>query len=346
MSFLPRCELPSIDPHIWKACAGNSVRIPTVHSRVFYFPQGHAEQCSSVPDFSSVPFLKPLVLCRIVAVRLLANPESDEVFAKIRLEPISPDDKVHPFPISDTGDGDVVSFAKILTPSDANNGGGFSVPRFCADSVFPRLNFNAIPPVQTISICDVHRTKWEFRHIYRGTPRRHLLTTGWSKFVNQKKLCAGDSVLFIKHQNGELFVGIRRSRSTVGGDCVRWKMADDSGRSGEEGVSRQGKGKIPAESVAEASQLASAGRPFEIIYYPNAVSPDFVVRAEAVEDALKVYWTVGLRVKMAMETEDSSRMTWFQGTVSSFVAANVGMWRGSLWRSLQVRLCPLAISFN
>ncbi|BFG31851.1 hypothetical protein CerSpe_181250 [Prunus speciosa] len=78
-----------IDPKIWRTCAGNSVQIPILHSRVYYFPQGHLEQYSSSTD------------------------ETDKV----------------------------VSFAKILTPSDANNGGGFSVPRFCADSIFPALNY-------------------------------------------------------------------------------------------------------------------------------------------------------------------------------------------------------------
>ncbi|KAJ8616939.1 hypothetical protein MRB53_013125 [Persea americana] len=101
----------------------------------------------------------------------------------------------------------------ILTPSDTNNGEGFSVPRFCVDSIFPQLNFNANPPVQNISIRDVHETKWEFWHIYRGMPRWHLLTRGWSKFFNQKKLYASDLVLFIKRNSGELFVGIRQARS-------------------------------------------------------------------------------------------------------------------------------------
>ncbi len=31
-----------------------------------------------------------------------------------------------------------------------------------------------------------------------GQPRRHLLTTGWSIFVSNKRLQAGDSVLFIR----------------------------------------------------------------------------------------------------------------------------------------------------
>ncbi|RWR87119.1 auxin response factor 17-like protein [Cinnamomum micranthum f. kanehirae] len=60
-----------------------------------------------------------------------------------------------------------LSVALLLMPSDANNGGGFSVPRFCADSIFPHINFNANTPVQNISVHDVHGTKWEFRHIYR-----------------------------------------------------------------------------------------------------------------------------------------------------------------------------------
>ena len=45
---------------------------------------------------------------------------------------------------------------KILTPSDANNGGGFSVPRFCADSIFPPLNYRAESSVQTLLFTDIH----------------------------------------------------------------------------------------------------------------------------------------------------------------------------------------------
>ena len=34
-----------------------------------------------------------------------------------------------------------------------------------------------------------------------GQPRRHLLTTGWSAFVNKKKLVSGDAVLFLRYVN-------------------------------------------------------------------------------------------------------------------------------------------------
>jgi hypothetical protein len=35
-----------------------------------------------------------------------------------------------------------------------------------------------------------------------GQPRRHLLTTGWSAFVNKKKLVSGDAVLFLRYAKG------------------------------------------------------------------------------------------------------------------------------------------------
>lgn len=222
-----------------------------------------------------------------------------------------------------------------MTPSDANNGGGFSVPRFCADLIFPPLNFDADPPVQNLGVRDVHGVVWEFRHIYRGTPRRHLLTTGWSKFVNNKKLVAGDSVVFMRNRHsGELSVGIRRAFK-ANADCNgRWNYYED--RREMDGFSRNVKGRVAAEAVEEAAELAAKGLGFEIVYYPSAGSADFVVKAEKVEGSFSVFWTMGMRVKMAVETEDSSRMTWFQGTVTSARLPDDGLWKGSPWRMLQV----------
>lgn len=352
---IPAIELRQLDPTIWKACAGTSVQIPEVHSKVYYFPQGHLEQSSTLPVVSHTVSSTPCILCRILNVQFLANPETDEVFVKVRLEPIRRElsSLISTSQSSELGrkqdDDDeeeleIASFTKILTPSDANNGGGFSVPRFCADSIFPPLNYQADPPVQTLSVTDVHGAVFEFRHIYRGTPRRHLLTTGWSKFVNHKKLIAGDSVVFMKNQSGELFVGIRRALKSTG-DSARWNcqslqvggvrlQVEDNG--GEEGFWRSGKGRVSAESVMEAAELAAHGMPFEIVYYPRAGSSDFVVKAEVVEESLNVCWTPGVRVKMAMESEDSSKTTWLQGQVTSAMIPDNGQWRGSPWRMLQI----------
>ncbi|GAB2224020.1 hypothetical protein Droror1_Dr00004766 [Drosera rotundifolia] len=349
-------RLRPLDPKLWKACAGTTVKIPAVHSAVFYFPQGHIEH-SSEPITLSASLPSAAVPCLVRHVLLAADSNSDEVFAALRLEPanafpqicVDNEEKVRE---EENEEGGIVSFAKVLTPSDANNGGGFSVPRFCADSIFPALDYEADPPVQNVRIRDVQGEVWDFRHIYRGTPRRHLLTTGWSKFVNAKKLTAGDSVVFMRDKrSGEMAVGIRRAvRSGAAAEFVGRMMGHcafmdgrmmmmglDEGMKRGEGFSRSGKGKVLPGEVVEAVNRAAKGLVFEVVYYPRAGSAEFVVEVEKVEKALKgMCWSTGVRIKMAMETEDSSRIAWFQGTVASVAVPESGMWRGSPWRMLQV----------
>ncbi|KAK9743335.1 hypothetical protein RND81_03G233200 [Saponaria officinalis] len=335
-----------VEERIWKACAGNLVRIPAVNTTAYYFPQGHLEQSpANFPASSFSPQVKfqPCILCRVLQVRFLADHATDEVFAEIQLQKISCFSSQllrEQVRVSRNEQNDVVSFAKVLTPSDANNGGGFSVPRFCAVSIFPPLDFTADPPVQNIRVKDVHGENWEFRHIYRGTPRRHLLTTGWSKFVNSKKLVAGDSVVFMRNKlTGELFVGVRRavkSLVSASGMVSAWGPPQGYCRNGGGGGSG-GKGNVEVEKVVEAVAKAASGAVFEVVYYPRPGVAEFVVAAEEVEEALKVCWSGGMRIKMATETEDSSRLQWFQGTVALVPAPENGVFRGSIWRMLEVK---------
>nr|KYP47512.1 Auxin response factor 17 [Cajanus cajan] len=281
------------------------------------------EHASPSHSPSLEPLLRslPFVPCHVSSIDLLADPYSDEVFAKLTLTPF-------PFHHNNANDhqndhqSDVVSFSKILTPSDANNGGGFSVPRYCADSIFPPLDFRADPPYQYLSITDVHGVAWRFRHIYRGTPRRHLFTTGWSKFVNHKKLVAGDSVVFMRDSEGRVSVGIRRAaRFAMKSEAVEVEAAEGAG------FSRSTTGRVSPKAVAAAAEAAARNEPFEVVYYPRAGFADFVVSAEVVDEAMKYAWVGGTRVKIGIETEDSSRMTWFQGMVASACATDNGPWR-------------------
>ncbi|XP_023635190.1 auxin response factor 16 [Capsella rubella] len=348
-----------LDPQLWHACAGGMVRMPPMNSKVFYFPQGHAENAYDCVDFGNMP-IHPMVLCRVLAIKYMADAESDEVFAKLRLIPLKEDDYVdHEYTDGDDSNGfesnseKTPSFAKTLTQSDANNGGGFSVPRYCAETIFPRLDYNAEPPVQTILAKDVHGDVWKFRHIYRGTPRRHLLTTGWSNFVNQKKLVAGDSIVFMRAENGDLCVGIRRAKrggigngpeysagwNPIGGSCgysslLREDESNTLRRSNCSLADR--KGKVTAESVIEAATLAISGRPFEVVYYPRASTSEFCVKALDARAAMRIPWCSGMRFKMAFETEDSSRISWFMGTVSAVNVSDPIRWPNSPWRLLQV----------
>uniref|UniRef100_A0A0E0Q1T6 Auxin response factor n=2 Tax=Oryza rufipogon TaxID=4529 RepID=A0A0E0Q1T6_ORYRU len=357
-----------LDPQLWHACAGGMVQMPPVSSKVYYFPQGHAEHAQG---HGPVEFpggrVPALVLCRVAGVRFMADPDTDEVFAKIRLVPVRANEQGY------TGDADdgigaaaaaaaqeekPASFAKTLTQSDANNGGGFSVPRYCAETIFPRLDYSADPPVQTVLAKDVHGVVWKFRHIYRGTPRRHLLTTGWSTFVNQKKLVAGDSIVFMRTENGDLCVGIRRAKKggvggpeflpppppppptpAAGGNYGGFSMflrGDDDGNKMAAAARGKVRARVRPEEVVEAANLAVSGQPFEVVYYPRASTPEFCVKAGAVRAAMRTQWFAGMRFKMAFETEDSSRISWFMGTVSAVQVADPIRWPNSPWRLLQV----------
>ncbi|XP_004487099.1 auxin response factor 10 [Cicer arietinum] len=362
----------SLDPQLWHACAGGMVQMPSVNSKVFYFPQGHAEHAQTNVDFGASFRIPPLILCRVASVKFLADPETDEVFSKMTLIPLrSSELENEDF---DGVDGNAsensekpASFAKTLTQSDANNGGGFSVPRYCAETIFPRLDYSAEPPVQTVIAKDVHGEVWKFRHIYRGTPRRHLLTTGWSSFVNQKKLVAGDSIVFLRGENGELCVGIRRAKrgivggletpsgwSSVNGSCgfgvggYGAFLREDNKllRNGCGNLSPNGGGvggnlgggrvKVSGESVREAMRLGGSNQPFEVVYYPRASTPEFCVKTSAVKAAMRIQWCSGMRFKMPFETEDSSRISWFMGTISSVHVVDPIRWPNSPWRLLQV----------
>ncbi|KAF5959542.1 hypothetical protein HYC85_000751 [Camellia sinensis] len=361
MNEMEKC----LDSQLWHACAGGMVQMPPVNSKVFYFPQGHSEHAHGKADFGNFPRIPSLILCRVSGIKFLADTDTDEVYAKIRLIPLinnscdfDDDDDDNGFMRIDTSESQEkpASFAKTLTQSDANNGGGFSVPRYCAETIFPRLDYSAEPPVQTIFVKDVHGEVWKFRHIYRGTPRRHLLTTGWSNFVNQKKLVAGDSIVFLRADNGDLCVGIRRAKNGIGGGPESrsgWNtplgVYSSFLREDENKFTRNGngcsvnsnwnlsvKGRVRAECVAEAATLAANGQTFEVVYYPRASAPEFCVKAAAVRAAMRVQWCAGMRFKMAFETEDSSRISWFMGTISSVQVDDPIRWPNSPWRLLQV----------
>ncbi|GFY93334.1 auxin response factor 16 [Actinidia rufa] len=314
-----------LDSQLWHACAGSMVQMSPVNTKVFYFPQGHAEHASGNVDFRNFPKIPSYIACRVLGIKFMADPETDEVYAKIRLVPIGSNEVDY------------------------------------EETIFPRLDYTSDPPVQTILAKDVHGETWKFRHIYRGTPRRHLLTTGWSNFVNHKKLVAGDSIVFLRAENGDLCVGIRRAKRGIGGGPESSSGWNPSGgnciygrfsaflREDENKLMRNGNGgnsagsgsstrreKVKPESVIEAATLAANGQPFEVVYYPRASTPEFCVRASLVKAALQIRWCSGMRFKMAFETEDSSRISWFMGTISSVQVADPIRWPDSPWRLLQV----------
>ncbi|KAL8138423.1 hypothetical protein V2J09_004424 [Rumex salicifolius] len=310
---------------LWRACAGPLVEVPRQGERVFYFPQGHMEQLeASINQDQKLQIPPPYgltskILCRVININLRAEQDTDEVYAQITLlpendknEPESPDVSLpeNPRPKVD-------SFCKILTASDTSTHGGFSVLRKHANECLPQLDMSQATPNQELVAKDLHGYEWHFKHIFRGQPRRHLLTTGWSTFVTSKRLVAGDAFVFLRGENGELRVGVRRlarQQTTMPSSVI-------SSQSMHLGV------------LATASHAVTTKTLFVVYYKPR--SSQFIVTVNKYLEAVKHGFAVGMRFNMRFEGDDSPDKR-FTGTIVG-VGEICNQWKDSKWRSLKVQ---------
>ncbi|KAK6264433.1 hypothetical protein QUC31_012594 [Theobroma cacao] len=318
-----------LNSELWHACAGPLVSLPPVGSRVVYFPQGHSEQVAAstnkevdahIPNYPSLP---PQLICQLHNVTMHADVETDEVYAQMTLQPLSPQEQKEAYLPAELGTPSKQPtnyFCKTLTASDTSTHGGFSVPRRAAEKVFPPLDFSQQPPAQELIARDLHDNEWKFRHIFRGQPKRHLLTTGWSVFVSAKRLVAGDSVLFIWNEKNQLLLGIRRANrpQTVMPSSV---LSSDSMHLG---------------LLAAAAHAAATNSRFTIFYNPRASPSEFVIPlAKYIKAVYHTRVSVGMRFRMLFETEESS-VRRYMGTITGISDLDPARWPNSHWRSVKV----------
>ncbi|CAI8585269.1 unnamed protein product [Vicia faba] len=355
-----------VDPQLWHAVAGITVQIPELNSNIFYFPQGHAEHAYEPVNFPADIKIPSEIPCRVAAIHYRADLDTDEVYAKLRLVPLhisevsfDDDDVTRIDDMSETKNK-YQFYTKTLTQSDIN-GGGLSCPRYCAETLFPPLDYSGTPPSQKIYPTDFHGETWEFKHVYRGMPKRHLLSTGWRVFVTNKLLVSGDSLVFARAENSDLHIGILRSKrlndfgfnpssKSKPGNEIGIRLVpphgelksssgekDDKPQKNELSISDKvmGIGKVKAEDVIEAVKLGVNMQPFDVVYYPRVGTPEFFVKTSLIRTVLQIRWYSGMRFKMAFESEDSSKINWFMGTIASLHTADPA-WPNSLWRLLQV----------
>nr|XP_009387026.1 PREDICTED: auxin response factor 23 isoform X3 [Musa acuminata subsp. malaccensis] len=311
---------------LWHACAGPLVTIPRMGEKVFYFPQGHVEQVEAstnqVADQQMPVYNLPWkILCRVMNVDLKAEPDTDEVYAQITLLPDPKDENtveketLAPPPPRPH----VYSFCKTLTASDTSTHGGFSVLRRHADECLPPLDMSQQPPSQELVAKDLHGVEWHFRHIFRGQPRRHLLQSGWSVFVSSKRLVARDAFIFLRGENSELRVGVRRAlrqQTNVPSSVI-------SSHSMHLGV------------LATAWHAVNTGTMFTVYYKPRMCPTEFIVPFDHV-DSIKSNHSIGMRFKMRFEGEETPEQR-FTGTIVGIGDADPSRWTGSKWRCLKVR---------
>lgn len=322
-------EKKSINPELWQACAGPLVNLPAAGTHVVYFPQGHSEQVAAsmkkdvdaqIPNYPNLP---SKLLCLLHNVTLHADPETDEVYAQMTLQPVPSFDKdalLRSDLSMKANKPQTEFFCKTLTASDTSTHGGFSVPRRAAEKIFPALDFTMQPPAQELVARDLHDNVWTFRHIYRGQPKRHLLTTGWSLFVSGKRLFAGDSVLFIRDEKQQLLLGIRRANRQPT-NLSSSVLSSDSMHIG---------------ILAAAAHAAANNSPFTVFYNPRASPSEFVIPlAKYYKSVCSNQISLGMRFRMMFETEESGTRR-YMGTITDISDLDSVRWKNSQWRNLQV----------
>lgn len=327
----------SVCMELWHACAGPLISLPKKGSAVVYLPQGHLEHLSEYPPIACN--LPPHVFCRVVDVKLQADAATDEVYAQVSLVPDNQqiEQKWKDGDIdADTEEEEIEGagksitphmFCKTLTASDTSTHGGFSVPRRAAEDCFAPLDYRQQRPSQELVAKDLHGIEWKFRHIYRGQPRRHLLTTGWSAFVNKKKLVSGDAVLFLRTGDGELRLGVRRAAQAK--TCSSY-------------LARYSK-PLNISGIVDAVNVISSRNVFNICYNPRGSSSDFIVPYHKFSKTLAHPFSAGMRFKMRVETEDAAEQR-FTGLVVGVSDVDPVRWPGSKWRCLLVRWDDLDVS--
>ncbi|TKV95200.1 hypothetical protein SEVIR_9G346500v4 [Setaria viridis] len=118
-------------------------------------------------------------------------------------------------------------FEKVVTPSDVGKLNRLVIPKQHAERYFPALDASAAAAAAgtggkglVLSFEDRSGKAWRFRYSYWNSSQSYVMTKGWSRFVKEKRLGAGDTVLFSRGAGqgpprARLFIDFRRRRQDL-----------------------------------------------------------------------------------------------------------------------------------
>nr|GLL29097.1 B3 domain-containing protein Os03g0120900-like [Ipomoea trifida] len=86
-------------------------------------------------------------------------------------------------------------FDKVVTPSDVGKLNRLVIPKQHAEKYFPLDSSNNEKGL-LLNFEDRNGKPWRFRYSYWNSSQSYVMTKGWSRFVKEKKLDAGDIVSF------------------------------------------------------------------------------------------------------------------------------------------------------
>ncbi|XP_073316341.1 AP2/ERF and B3 domain-containing transcription factor RAV1-like [Primulina huaijiensis] len=107
-------------------------------------------------------------------------------------------------------------FEKAVTPSDVGKLNRLVIPKQHAEKHFPLQNGNNSKGV-LLNFEDMGGKVWRFRYSYWNSSQSYVLTKGWSRFVKEKNLRAGDIVSFQRSTgpDKQLYIDWSSRRNTL-----------------------------------------------------------------------------------------------------------------------------------
>ncbi|CAL4899477.1 unnamed protein product [Urochloa decumbens] len=307
----------NLDKHVseelWYACAGPGVTIPQVGELVVYFPQGHLEQTGGVPKhLHDVP---SQIICRVLNVELKSK--RDFLYAWLLLEP----ELTHDLDVTDIKDPPpsmlrhpTSYFCKKLGVADTVAHAWLSIPRKHAEKCLPQL----MAPKQELVAKDLFGTEWRFQHKLVGQ-RRHLLQT--AEFATSKNLVAGDALVILSGEDGELRVGVRRSMIQL------WNLSSSQ-------IPNDEGGETELSILPSISHAVTTRSKFTVLYRPRTGTDQFIVSCNRYAESIKSCY-MGMRFRMTFSREAAMEDR-VSGTILGIEDFDLA-WPGSKWRCLKVK---------
>ncbi|XP_062192633.1 AP2/ERF and B3 domain-containing protein Os01g0141000-like [Phragmites australis] len=111
-------------------------------------------------------------------------------------------------------------FEKAVTPSDVGKLNRLVVPKQHAEKHFPlkRSPEEATGKGVLLNFEDGEGKVWRFRYSYWNSSQSYVLTKGWSRFVREKGLSAGDTIVFSHSTYGpekQLFIDCKKNKTAA-----------------------------------------------------------------------------------------------------------------------------------
>lgn len=105
-------------------------------------------------------------------------------------------------------------FDKVVTPSDVGKLNRLVIPKQHAEKYFP-LDSSSNEKGLLLNFEDRTGKSWRFRYSYWTSSQSYVMTKGWSRFVKEKRLDAGDIVSFQREVGKDRFFIDWRRRPIV-----------------------------------------------------------------------------------------------------------------------------------